>query len=236
MALDTTQHMHRNLRAEHNAAWLCSRCPLLASTAALLSPPQLSLDATVQSPAKPLNCGGQCLTCLPCRLEINGLASVAEAQRIATDFWQLHAPAGAPLGARDIMRSRSPARGAAARRRGGAGSDSEDCGEGTLSLESPGSGADTGGVAPMDTDSGRRLGDAATAPPAAVVGASGVPASDDSGGASGGCSSSGGGGGRWRIEWRRPNGARVAAQYVPPPGAHLRLMLLSVADGARAWQ
>jgi hypothetical protein len=130
------------------------------------------------------------------------------------------------------MRSRSPVRGAAARRRGGAGSDSEDCGKRTLSLEDPGSGAD-GGIAPMDTNAGNR-----TPPPAAVVRASGVPAADnvDHGGGASSGGSGGAGGGRWRIEWRRPNGARAAAQYVPPPGSHLRLMLLSVADTARAWQ
>lgn len=40
-------------------------------------------------------CGGAGLT----RLEVNGLASCAEAEAVCSQFWQLAAPEGVPLGA-----------------------------------------------------------------------------------------------------------------------------------------
>ena len=176
---------------------------------------------------------------MPCRLEVNGLASVGEAQRIATDFWQLHAPAGAPLGARDILRSHSPARGAA-------DSGCQDPSEETEAAD-PKTACSTNdeyGAGLMNTESSQQFVEAkvpraaagpaaATAVAPAILCAASVPAPDDSSDIG---SSVPGGGGRWRIEWRRQGGTRAAAQYVPPLGAHLRLMLLSVADGARVWQ
>lgn len=148
------------------------------------------------------------------RLEINGLATVAEAQRIATDFWQLHAPQGAPLGAPLRPRSPSPRRRAAAALRGSAELDNDD-------LE------DSGDAAPMDAEGG----DAAGKPHLAGSNR-GIPAAQP--GLAGETISSGGG--RWRIEWRKRGGGRGAAQYCPPPGARLRAMVLSVADDVSAWQ